>query len=101
MNREIKFRWKAWDKWVYWSLLIQWENYQIRETDIDWSVHNYTVDPSTVWQFTWLKDKAWKEVYQWDILKYKTSKNQYSEVKFVDDWEIYCKWIVFYIESLK
>lgn len=47
--------------------------------DYDWNI----LDDIEIMQYTWLKDKNWVEIYEWDILSYKKGK-WFFEI--VDKW---------------
>lgn len=76
--REIKFRGKRLDngEWIEGDLLRMLDHWFIFPNPAPEGIDKYAVDPATVGEFTGLKDKNGKEIYEGDVIRSPLSEDK-------------------------
>jgi hypothetical protein len=83
---EIKFRTYNWIMIIYDTIVVSWWKWYADDRDYeDWRYSNILM------QYVWLKDKNWKEIYEWDIV-YDKLNDKKAEVKMNKFW----RWSLFW-----
>jgi len=75
--REIKFRVWNWKKISSWDIIKRLKTVLLSKILEGKHLEHIPM------QYTWLKDRNWKEIYEGDILQYKENRN-YWKVEFIE-----------------
>lgn len=104
MSREIKFR--AWD--VESKVFIDWDNFMNNQSG-NWMMTAFKNNIYKFQQFTGLKDKNGKEIYEGDIIYWEINNGigiesytaivKWSENLVKEGWNQTYKWLVGYTEN--
>ena len=91
MQKQIKYRWLLWWLFIYWYYFKNHQTNQEWIYNIEWDRWVFYLNSESVWQFIWLLDKNWKEIYIWDIIKFQFAKYKDNQ-RIWDDELIWVVW---------
>ena len=91
MQKQIKYRWLLWWLFIYWYYFKNHHSNQEWIYNIEWDRWVFYLNSESLWQFIWLLDKNWKEIYIWDIIKFQFPKYKDSQ-RIWDDEFIWVVW---------
>ena len=74
--------------WMLWEVTYRWD----KCSKYFWeNIDDFDLEQAKLMQYTWLKDKNWVEIYEWDIV-YDKRNDKYAEVKMNNFW----RWSLFW-----
>lgn len=99
---ELKFR--AWDGYNIRYDITWFEHWHRSSNEMKWIFikwEYYEIKTTPVMQYTWIKDRNWKEIYEGDLIQYDWNSRVW-EVYFDEDrlqYRIRCTWKDWFVSS--